>query len=56
MALARMRRRERIRAFIAKKMGQGESEKGAMRAFRRYLAREIHSTLKADLSALRHAS
>lgn len=52
MAIARMRRCERTRAFVAKKMSEGKSRKDAFRALKRYLSREVHGALRADLGAV----
>lgn len=52
MAITRMQRCEKTRAFIAKKMGEGKSKKDAIRALKRYLSREVYGALKADLGAL----
>jgi transposase len=52
MAITRMRHCERTKTFIAKKMSEGKSKKDAIRALKRYLAREVFSALKADLERL----
>jgi len=56
MALTRMRLDERTKAFITKKTSEGKSKKDAMRALKRYLAREVFGALKADLNALKAAA
>lgn len=53
MAIARMQRCEKARAFVSKKMSEGKSEKDAVRALKRSLSREAHDVLKANLGALR---
>jgi len=51
MALARMRcNYANTQDFVAKKMSEGKSYKDAIRALKRYLARELFSALKADLT------
>lgn len=52
MALNRIRACEKTQAFIEKKMGEKKSKKDAIRALKRYLAREVYSALKVDLALL----
>jgi transposase len=52
MALNRIRACERTQAFIAKKMGEGKSKRDAVRALKRYLAREVYAALMGDLALL----
>jgi transposase len=54
MALVRERMDERTQAFIWNKMHTGDSpktRKGALRCLKRYICREVHGALKADLAA-----
>jgi len=45
-------RNEKTRSFIAKKMTEGKTKKDAVRALKRYLAREVLGALRADLAIL----
>jgi transposase len=52
MAITRIRYQEETRDYISKKMSQGKTKKGAIRSLKRYLAREVYGSLKADLTEL----
>jgi len=52
MAINRIQRCEKTQAFIAKKMSENKSKKDAIRALKRYLAREVYYALKADIAKL----
>ncbi len=48
-----MRYCERTRAYVARRTAEGLSKKEIIRCLKRYLARELHRTLRADYAALR---
>ena len=48
IAIGRMRTDERTMAYIAKKMGEGKTEKDAIRCLKRYITREVFAALKKD--------
>jgi transposase len=47
-----MRYCPRTRAYVARRTAQGLSKPEIMRCVKRYLAREIYRTLRADYTAL----
>lgn len=51
--VVRMRYCERTRAYVARRTAEGLSKKEIIRCLKRYLARELHRTLRADYAALR---
>jgi len=50
--IVRMRYCERTRAYVARRTAEGLSKKEIIRCLKRYLARELFRTLKADYAAL----
>lgn len=56
MATTRIRVCEKTRCFIARKVSEGKSQKDAVRALKRYLAREVFGSLRADLRQLGYVS
>jgi len=55
MAIIRIRRCEKTRNFVERKMAEGKSKKDALRILKRYLAREVFGMLKADLAKFEYA-
>ena len=51
VALNRLRRDERARAYVAKRTSEGKSKKEAMRCLKRYIAREAYRALLLDAGA-----
>lgn len=56
MAINRIKHCEKTQAFIERKMNENKSKKDAIRALKRYLAREVYYALKADLAELGYAA
>ena len=52
IALCRMRNEPRTRAYIQRRTQQGLSKKDILRCLKRYIAREVHTAILADLEAL----
>jgi transposase len=52
IALCRMRSEPRTRAYIQRRTQQGLSKKDILRCLKRYIAREVHTAILADLEAL----
>ena len=51
VALNRLRRDERTRAYVAKRTFEGKSKKEAMRCLKRYIGRETYRALLLDVGA-----
>ena len=47
-----MRNEPRTRAYIQRRTQQGLSKKDILRCLKRYIAREVHTAILADLEAL----
>jgi len=56
MALSRIRTCEKTQAFIERKTSGRKTKKDAIRALKRYLAREVFCVLKADLASWEFAA
>jgi transposase len=52
IALNRMRTGGKTTAFIERKMSEGKSKKDAIRALKRYVAREVFGALRHDMASL----
>jgi transposase len=52
IAVVRLRYCERTRAYAARRTAEGRSKKEILRCLKRYLAREVFHTLRADLALL----
>ncbi len=52
IALVRMRYCPKTRAYVERRTAEGKTKREIIRCLKRYLAREIHHTLTADLAAL----
>jgi transposase len=52
IALSRMRNEPRTLAYIQRRTQQGLSKKDILRCLKRYIAREVHTAILADLTAL----
>lgn len=56
IAVCRLRYCERTRAYAARRTADGRSKRDILRCLKRYIARELFHTLRADLAALNVAS
>ncbi len=52
IAVCRLRYCQRTRAYADRRIKEGKSQREVMRCLKRYIAREIYTTLKADLADL----
>lgn len=52
IAVVRLRHCERTRAYATRRLEEGLSKREIIRCLKRYIAREIYRTLRADLTAL----
>lgn len=52
IAVCRLRYCPRTRAYAERRTTEGKTKKDIMRCLKRYIAREIHTTLRADLRSL----
>jgi transposase len=52
IAVARLRYCQRTRAYTTRRLAQGRSKREIIRCLKRYIAREVYHTLRADLAAL----
>lgn len=52
IVICRLKTETRSRAFMARKLSEGHSRRDAIRALKRYVARETFNALKTDLSRL----
>ncbi len=50
--VTRLRYHQPTRAYVARRTAEGLSKKDIMRCLKRYLAREVYHTIKADFEAL----
>jgi len=48
VALNRLRRDERTRAYVARRTAEGKSKREAMRCLKRYIARETYRAILLD--------
>jgi hypothetical protein len=55
IAVCRLRHCDRTRAYAAKRTADGLNKREILRCLKRYIAREIYQTLRADLRALNSA-
>lgn len=53
IAVCRLRYCERTRAYAARRTAEGRSKREILRCLKRYIAREVYQTLRADLAAHR---
>jgi transposase len=53
IVVVRLRHCERTRAYLERRSGQGLSKKDVMRCLKRYVARRVYYSLRADLAQLR---
>ena len=51
-AIVRLRYCERTRSYTDRRLAQGKTKKEAIRCLKRYVARELYRTLRADLATL----
>jgi transposase len=52
IAVCRMRYCERTRAYVTRRTAEGKTKREIMRCLKRYIAREVYNTLRADLADL----
>ncbi len=52
IAVCRLRYCQRTRAYAQRRTREGKSQREIMRCLKRYIAREVHRTLSADLAEL----
>jgi hypothetical protein len=52
LAVCRLRHRKRTRAHATKRTADAPNRREILRRLKRYIARETHHTLRADLEAL----
>lgn len=52
IAVVRLRYCERTRAYAQRRSTEGLSKKDIIRCLKRYIAREVYQTIRADLTAL----
>jgi transposase len=52
IVIYRMGKDERTKDYVKRRTAEGKSKKDIIRCLKRYVAREVYNTLKADLSAL----
>jgi len=52
IALSRLRWDQRTRDYLARRISQGKTRREAIRCLKRYIARELYHTLRADLADL----
>jgi len=52
IAVCRLRYCDRARSYAERRTREGKSQREIMRCLKRYIAREVHSTLRADLAEL----
>jgi len=55
IAVCRLRYCERTRTYAARRMAEGLSKRDILRCLKRYIARQVFQTLRADLAALNAA-
>jgi transposase len=54
IAMVRLRYHPATRAYAERRRAEGMSTKGILRCLKRYIARQVYPTLRADLAALKH--
>lgn len=52
IVVCRLRYCERTHAYLTRRTAEGKTKRETMRCHKRYIAREIFNTLRADLKAL----
>ena len=52
IAVCRLRHCPRTRAYAERRTTEGKTKKEIMRCLKRYIAREVHASLPADLADL----
>jgi hypothetical protein len=52
IAVCRMRYCERTRAYVKRRTAEGKTKREIIRCLKRYIAREVYNTLRADLADL----
>ena len=52
IVIVRLRYSERTRSYMDRRLAQGKTKKEAIRCLKRFVARELYRTLRADLSTL----
>jgi len=52
IAVCRMRYCERTRAYVTRRTAEGKTKRDIIRCLKRYIAREVYNTLRADLAEL----
>jgi len=52
IAIVRLRYCERTKAYAARRTAEGRSKREIIRCLKRYLAREVYRTLRADLGTI----
>ena len=55
IAVCRLRYCERTRAYAARRTAEGKTKREILRCLKRYIAREVYNTLRADLAELGHS-
>jgi transposase len=50
IAVCRMRYCERTRAYVKRRTAEGKTKREIIRCLKRYIAREVYNTLRADLA------
>ena len=50
IAIVRLRYCERTQAYAARRTAEGRSKREILRCLKRYMAREVYRTLRADLT------
>jgi transposase len=55
IAVSRMRYCERTRAYVKRRTAEGKTKREIIRCLKRYIAREVYNTLRADLADVTHA-
>lgn len=52
IVIVRLRYCERTRAYLERRLADGKTKKEAIRCLKRFVARELYRTLRADLATL----
>ena len=52
IAIVRLRYCERTRTYLNRRVAEGKTKKEAIRCLKRFIARELYRTLRADLATL----
>ena len=52
IVIVRLRYCERTRSYLERRVSEGKTKKDAIRCLKRFIAREIYRTLRADLATL----